>query len=132
MIRANRVIRAIEIGVSIANDSRESRCEAPVPLRCTLERNLNSMPNMTGQTGYWTLEMNGGSSAPYLTRTPCVPLFQKLSEIDFQICDKLATILRTLPLMYEMKYRQFCANLARNLRQICATPRSRTPPSRDF
>ena len=40
MIRANRPIRAIKIGVSIANDdSRESirariiRCESPVPLR---------------------------------------------------------------------------------------------------
>ena len=51
----------------------------------------------------------------------------KLSEIDFQIRDKFATI----PLMYKMKYRQFCVNLARNLRQICATPPSRTPPSRD-
>ena len=48
------------------------------------------------------------------------------------IRNKFATILRTLPLMHEAKYRQFCANLARNLRQICATPLSRTPPSRDF
>ena len=54
------------------------------------------------------------------------------SEIDFQIRDKFATILLTLPLMYETKCRQFCANWTRNLRQICATPPSRTPPSRDF
>ena len=27
------------------------------------------------RTGYRTMEMNGGSSAPYLARTPCVPLF---------------------------------------------------------
>ena len=33
------------------------------------------MPNMTGRPGYWTMEMNGKSSAPYLARTPCVPLF---------------------------------------------------------
>ena len=36
MIQANRVIHAIKIGVSIAIariDSRESRCESPVPLR---------------------------------------------------------------------------------------------------
>ena len=33
------------------------------------------MPNMTGQPGHWTMEMNGESSAPYLTCTPCVPLF---------------------------------------------------------
>ena len=33
------------------------------------------MPNMTGRTGHWTMEMNGGSSAPYLACTPCVPLF---------------------------------------------------------
>ena len=33
------------------------------------------MPNMTGRPGYRTMEMNGGSSAPYLARTPCVPLF---------------------------------------------------------
>ena len=30
---------------------------------------------MTGRPGYWTMEMNGGSSAPYLACTPCVPLF---------------------------------------------------------
>ena len=29
----------------------------------------------TGRQGYWTMEMNGGSSAPYLACTPCVPLF---------------------------------------------------------
>ena len=30
---------------------------------------------MTGRPGYRTMEMNGGTSAPYLARTPCVPLF---------------------------------------------------------
>ena len=30
---------------------------------------------MTGRPGYWTMEMNGGSSTPYLAFTPCVPLF---------------------------------------------------------
>ena len=34
-----------------------------------------SMPNMTGRPGYRTMEMNGGSSAPYLACAPCVPLF---------------------------------------------------------
>ena len=33
------------------------------------------MPNMTGRPGYRTMEMNGGSSAPYLACAPCVPLF---------------------------------------------------------
>ena len=33
------------------------------------------MPSMTGRPGYRTMEMNGGSSAPYLARTPCLPLF---------------------------------------------------------
>ena len=33
------------------------------------------MPNMTGRPGHRTMEMNGGSSALYLARTPCVPLF---------------------------------------------------------
>ena len=37
-----------------------------------------SMPNMTGRPGYRTMEMNGGSSTPYLARTPCVPLFTTL------------------------------------------------------
>ena len=32
------------------------------------------MPNMTGRPGYQTMEMNGGSSAPHLACTPCVPL----------------------------------------------------------
>ena len=31
--------------------------------------------DMTGQPGYRTMEMIGGSSASYLARTPCVPLF---------------------------------------------------------
>ena len=30
---------------------------------------------MTGRPGYRTMEMNGGSSSPYLACTPCVPLF---------------------------------------------------------
>ena len=30
---------------------------------------------MTGRPGYRTMEMIGGSSAPYLARTPCVPWF---------------------------------------------------------
>ena len=30
---------------------------------------------MTGRPGYRTMEMIGGSSEPYLARTPCVPLF---------------------------------------------------------
>ena len=30
---------------------------------------------MTGRLGYRTMEMNGGSSAPYLACTPCVLLF---------------------------------------------------------
>ena len=29
-----------------------------------------SLPNMTGRPGYRTMEMNGGSSAPHLARTP--------------------------------------------------------------
>ena len=33
------------------------------------------MPNMTGRPGCRTMEMIGGSSVSYLTRTPCVPLF---------------------------------------------------------
>ena len=34
-----------------------------------------STPNMTGRPGCRTMEMNRGSSAPYLASTPCVPLF---------------------------------------------------------
>ena len=33
------------------------------------------MPNMTGRPGYRTMEMIGGSSAPYLACTPCIPFF---------------------------------------------------------
>ena len=33
------------------------------------------MPSMTGRPGYRTMDMNGGSSAPYLARTLGVPLF---------------------------------------------------------
>ena len=38
----------------------------------------------------------------------------KLSEIDFQLRDKFATLLRTLHLMYATKHRQFCANFSAN------------------
>ena len=34
-----------------------------------------SMPNMTGRPGCRTMATNGGSSASYLARTPCVPLY---------------------------------------------------------
>ena len=33
------------------------------------------MPNMTGRPGYRTMEVIAGSSASYLARTPCAPLF---------------------------------------------------------
>ena len=36
---------------------------------------------MTGRPGYRTMEMNGGSSASYLARTPCVPLFCTLFNV---------------------------------------------------
>ena len=36
------------------------------------------MPNMTGRPGHRTMGMNGGSSAPHLARTPCVPLLSTL------------------------------------------------------
>ena len=36
---------------------------------------FRSEPNMTGRPEYWTTEMNGGSSLPYLACAPCVPLF---------------------------------------------------------
>ena len=35
----------------------------------------NSMPNMTGRPGCWTMGMNGGSSESCLARTPRFPLF---------------------------------------------------------
>ena len=36
---------------------------------------------MTGQPGHRTMEMNGGSSVPYLARTPCIPSFFTLFNI---------------------------------------------------
>ena len=38
-------------------------------------RRRNSGTDMTGRPGHRTMEMIGGSSAQYLARTPCVPLF---------------------------------------------------------
>ena len=46
-----------------------------VSLQLLLHVNHIATSNMTGRTGYRTMEMNGGSSASYLARTPCVPLF---------------------------------------------------------
>ena len=45
-------------------------------------KQLVSLPNMTGRPGYRTMEMNGGSSAPNLACTPCVPLFCTLFRRD--------------------------------------------------
>ena len=45
------------------------------PLPAAQSSLKHSMPNMTGRQGHRTMEMNVGSSAPYLTCTPCVPLF---------------------------------------------------------
>ena len=42
---------------------------------CKYASVLHCMPNMTGQPGYRTMEMNGGSSAPHLACAPCFPLF---------------------------------------------------------
>ena len=47
----------------------------------TLDR---AMPNMTGRPGHRTMEMNGGSSVPYVARTPCVPLFSTLFFIGVE------------------------------------------------
>ena len=47
----------------------------PVSYGVTKSRQTYSMPNMTGRPGYRTMEMNGGSSAPYLACTPYVPSF---------------------------------------------------------
>ena len=56
----------------------------------------------------------------------------KLSEIDFQIRDKFATILRTLRLMYETKYGQFPQIWRAICDKFAQRPPSRTPPSPDF
>ena len=45
---------------------------------CFIFLGVFAIPNMTGRPGYRTMEMNGGSSAPYLACTPCVPLFYTL------------------------------------------------------
>ena len=42
---------------------------------CLCKFSAHSMPNMTGRPGHRTMEMNGGSSSPYLACTPCFPLF---------------------------------------------------------
>ena len=54
-------------------------------------------------------------------------------EIRIEVSEnfEFATILHTLRVMHETKYQQFCANLARNLRQICARPPLRTQETPD-
>ena len=70
----------------IATQLRDKNCLAAIfaprhqdvssgPLGKKSYSNVLSMPNMTGRLGYRTMEMKGGTSAPYLARTPCVPLF---------------------------------------------------------
>ena len=48
----------------------------------------------------------------------CIKLSKSFSNLR-QLCDNFA---------YETKCTQFCANVACNLRQICATPPARTSP----
>ena len=65
-------------GKCIANASHKSRGGAQTLFlvnRAFVPKSKKSMPNMTGRPGHRTMEMNGGSSAPYLACTPCVPLF---------------------------------------------------------
>ena len=45
---------------------------------CKLAWKKKFMPHVTGRPGCWTMELNGGSSASYLSRAPCVPLFSTL------------------------------------------------------
>ena len=57
----------------------------------------DSTPNMTGRPGYRTMEMNGGSSAPHLARTHCVPLFVHCLirvETDYQGWAGIISIVR--------------------------------------
>ena len=65
---------AITCDSTVAARKGAERLTVPSSRGVTRECQL-SMPNMTGRPGYRTMEMIGGSSAPYLTRTPCVPLF---------------------------------------------------------
>ena len=52
-----------------------------------------SMPNMTGRLGCRTMEMNGGSSASYLARNPCIPLFCALFTMRCKmVTDRLKLI----------------------------------------
>ena len=51
------------------------RLQTPFVSDAVSETLVKPMPNMTGRLAYRTMEMNEGSSAPYLARTPCVPLF---------------------------------------------------------
>ena len=44
----------------------------------------------------------------------------------------LRRFLRTLRVMYETKYQQFCTNLVCNLQPICAMPPRERPLSRGF
>ena len=50
------------------------RCDTP----SWHEVSHGSGTDVTGRPGYLTVEMIGGSSASYLARTPCVPLFSAL------------------------------------------------------
>ena len=90
---------------------------------------LLSMPNMTGRPGYWTMEMNGGSSAPYLARTPCVPLFCALfnrggSRGFFRLPgaggDHFIVRWSLRPVIFgvDLKSEEVCEKLSRNVRWL--------------
>ena len=52
---------------------------------------------------------------------------QIMSEIDFRICDKFATILHTLSVMHETKHHQFCEFGAPFATNLCNAPRANAP-----
>ena len=90
-----RFLQAVLVGKNARTEKRENApkgtklchfaqtharfpCIIP-PLACTqtnkrFQSNSSGM-DMTGRPGHRTMEMNGGSSASYLARTPCFPCF---------------------------------------------------------
>ena len=64
-------------------------CQLKAPNLQHAPWNLMSMPNKIGRSGCRTMEINEGSPASYLARTPCVPVFCTLCLLGLETSERV-------------------------------------------
>ena len=83
---------------------------------------------MTGRPGCRTMEMNGGSSAVYLARTPCVPLFctlfntggnRRASRLPGEGGDHFHCTVEPSPVIFGVDYQEAAQYLPKGCSRKC-------------